>query len=202
MVVLALVSAGLAARYAGPLLKNRPQTPARAKADAARQPRTHSVLVAVDPASILVDDGDTVEIAWSRNDKETVRILGIDSPETEHQKHEIPRDQPYGREARAFAQGAFAAARQVELLRAATLDPYGRTLGYLFINQHNYSVLIIKARLAEETVSHYGDNGFPDEAARVKAAAAAAGRMPFEPPHKFRARMRAQSRESARGKAG
>ena len=40
-------------------------------------------------------------------------------------------------------QGAFAAATQVELLRSSTLDPYGRTLGYLFLNGRNYSVLVV-----------------------------------------------------------
>ena len=45
-------------------------------------------------------------------------------------------------------------------------------------------------RLAAESVSHYGDNGFPKEAAEVLAAAKAAGPVPFEPPFQFRARMR------------
>ena len=92
--------------------------------------------------------------------------------------------------ARAFAQGAFAAASELELLRSSTLDPYDRTLGYLFINGRNYSVLAIKARLTTETVGHYGDNGLPKEAAEVVAAAKDIGPLPFEPPHQFRARMR------------
>ena len=47
-----------------------------------------------------------------------MRILGIDTPETRRLEHNLPFDQPFGREASAFAQGAFAAASEVELLHA------------------------------------------------------------------------------------
>jgi len=154
------------------------------------QTRPHSVRVPVDPARLQVDDGDTVVIRWSKDDVETVRILGIDTPETRHPEHGLPYAQSFGPEARGFAQGAFAAATQVELMRASTVDPYGRSLGYLFLNGRNYSVLVVQARLSAETVTFYGDNGLPNEAAEVLAAAKTAGPVPFEPPHAFRARMR------------
>jgi endonuclease YncB( thermonuclease family) len=144
----------------------------------------------VDPAQVRVDDGDTVTIRWSGNDTEIIRILGIDTPETRHLEHDIPYDQPFGREAQAFAEGAFAAATRVELLRSPTLDPYGRTLGYIFLDGANYSVQIVEARLAIETVSHYGDNDLPREAAEVLAAAEKAGPVAFEPPYQYRRRMR------------
>jgi micrococcal nuclease len=154
------------------------------------QARPHSMRVPVDPARIRVDDGDTVVIRWSTDDLETVRILGIDTPETRHLEHDLPYAQPFGPEARGFALGAFATATQVELLRSRTVDQYGRTLGYLFLNGRNYSVLVVKARLAAESVTFYGDNGLPREATEVLAAAKEAGPLPFEPPHAFRARMR------------
>lgn len=154
------------------------------------QTRPHSMRVPVDPARIQVDDGDTVVIRWSKGDLEIVRILGIDTPETRHLEHGLPYAQAFGPEARAFAQGAFAVATQVELLRASTVDPYGRSLGYLFLNGRNYSVLVVQARLSAETVTFYGDNGLPNEAAEVLAAAKTAGPVPFEPPHAFRGRMR------------
>lgn len=154
------------------------------------QPRDHGTRVSVEPDRVLVDDGDTVIIHWTTADAETVRILGIDTPETRHVPHNLPYAQEFGSEARAFAQGAFAAATGVEILRTVSLDPYRRTLGYLFINGRNYSVMVIAARLAEETVSRYGDNGFPEEAAEVTAAAAAAGPVPFQSPGEYRRRMR------------
>jgi micrococcal nuclease len=168
-----------------------PQTKAQTPAPKA-QARPYGLRVKVDPAAIKVEDGDGVDIRWGDNDTEIVRVLGIDTPEVRRLEHNLPYDQPFGPEARAFAQGAFAAATDVELLRSPTLDPYGRTLAYLFINGRNYSVMAIKARYSGETVSHYGDNGLSKEAAEVAAAAKDAGAnlLPFEPPYQYRARMR------------
>ncbi len=154
------------------------------------QPRPHGSQVPVDVSLVRVDDGDTINIRWKKGDTEIVRILGIDTPETRHLEHDIPYAQPFGDEAQAFAEKTFADARRAELLRSAPLDPYGRTLGYVFVDGRNYSVLVVRARLAIESVSHYGDNGLPKEAAEVLAAAEAAGPVPFEPPHRYRARMR------------
>jgi endonuclease YncB( thermonuclease family) len=173
--------------------------PLRAQAPAPRpspspQPRPHAARVSVDPARVQVDDGDTVQIRWTASDVEQVRILGIDTPETRHVEHDLPYDQPFGREAEAFARGAFAAAERIELRRSSTLDPFGRTLGYLWIDGRNYSVMVVTARLAEESVTRYGDNGLPQDAAEVLAAARSAGPLPFESPGAFRARMREVSR--------
>ncbi len=155
------------------------------------QSRPSGQRVKVDPALVSVEDGDTVVIRWpGAEGEEVVRILGIDTPETRRLEHNLPFDQPFGKEADAFAKGAFAAATDLELLRCPTLDPYGRTLAYLFINGRNFSIMVIKARYSTETVSHYGDNGLPAEAAQVKAAAKDIGPLPFEPPHVYRARMR------------
>jgi micrococcal nuclease len=170
------------------------QAQTKEQAPAAKpQLRLHGQRVKVDPAAIKVEDGDGVIIRWGDKDEEIVRILGIDTPEVRRLEHNLPYDQPFGLEARAFGQGAFAVAGDVELLRSSTLDPYGRTLAYLFINGRNYSVLVIKAKFSAETVSYYGDNGLPKEAAEVMAAAKEVGStpLPFEPPHQYRARMRA-----------
>jgi endonuclease YncB( thermonuclease family) len=170
------------------------QAPAtQTKAQAKPQPRTTGQKVKIDPATIVVDDGDSVVIKWPSGDEEVVRILGIDSPEVRHVEHNIPFDQEGGPEARAFAQGAFAVASDVQILRCSTLDPYGRSLAYLFVDGKNYSLLIIKARLSSESVSIYGDNCLPEIAAEVTAAAKAAGPAPFEPPGAYRTRMRAQT---------
>jgi len=192
--VLSLIAVGLA--FLGQLsatsctAQSQPDKSSSGERSLPPQTREHGKRVSIDPKQILVDDGDTVVIAWSETDHETIRILGIDTPETRHVPHNIPYAQEFGPEARAFCQGAFATAIEVELLRAATTDPYDRTLGYLFINGMNYSVLVVEARLAVETVSFYGDGGFPNEAAAVVAAAKAAGPVPFQPPFEFRRRMR------------
>jgi endonuclease YncB( thermonuclease family) len=146
--------------------------------------------IPVDPALIDVGDGDTVTIRWNDEDTERVRILGIDTPEVAHHSMGWYDDQPYGPEATAFAEGVFAMAESVELLRAAEPDGYGRTLGYLFVNGRNYSVLVVKAGYAVETVTHYGDNGLPEASEAVLAASREVGPVPFEPPYIFRKRMR------------
>ncbi len=154
------------------------------------QPRPHGVNVPVPVDAVRVDDGDTIVIAWGPAEAETVRILGMDAPETRHVEHDIPYDQPFGPEAVAFTRGIFAAADRVELVRSATLDPYGRTLGYVLVNGKNVSVLLLAAGLAVETVSVFGDNGLPEPAAACRDAASAAGPVPFESPYLYRKRMR------------
>ena len=184
----------LAAWTAGPLLAQPAPAPPAPRPSPSPQPRPHGARVPVDPALLQVDDGDTVVIRWGTEGAEQVRILGIDTPETRHVEHDLPYDQAFGPEAQAFARGAFAAAERIELRRSPTLDPFGRTLGYLWIDGRNYSVMVLAARLAEESVTRYGDNGLPQEAAEVLAAARQAGPLPFESPATFRGRMRDVSR--------
>lgn len=193
--LLVLLLAASAHAQTAPPAAPRPQGTQTDRAQERKpQTRPHGARVAVDPEKVRVDDGDTVEILWGQGDREVIRILGIDTPETAHPEYDLPYAQSFGYEAKGFAMGAFAAATKIEVLRADTMDPYGRTLGYLFLDGRNYSVMVVKARFAEETVSHYGDNGFPAEAAEVLAAAKAAGPMPFESPNNFRRRMRDVSR--------
>jgi len=178
----------VAAPPAGPeVSKKAARTPAKP------QTRPSGMKVRIDPATIEIDDGDSIIIKEKGHEPETVRILGIDTPETRHIEHNIPFDQEQGPAAKAFAQGAFAAATEVELLRASTLDPYGRTLGYLFINGKNYSILVIRAHLAAESITPYGDNGFPEIAKEVLATAKEAGPVSFEMPYQYRNRMRSLS---------
>ncbi len=147
--------------------------------------------VQVAKAWIRFDDGDSISIRWpKRKAPEVVRILGIDTPEVQHLDHDLPYDQAFGREAAGFLRGCLAVAEKVELVRAEGKDPFGRTLGYLFVDGKNYSVLVVRARLAVESVSHYGDNGLPAPAAAVLAAAKEAGPAPFEAPFRYRRRMR------------
>jgi micrococcal nuclease len=154
------------------------------------QQRPSMERVSIELDRIDVGDGDTVVILWGDDDRERVRILGIDTPEVAHPNFGQPYDQFYGPEAAAFAAGVFAAANKVELLRAAETDGYGRTLGYFFVNGRNYSVMAVAAGYAAESVTHYGDNGFPEESEEVLAASRKVGPVVFEAPYLFRKRMR------------
>lgn len=138
---------------------------------------------------ILFDDGDSLSIDW-KTGPESVRILGIDTPEVLHLDHGIPHPQPFGDVAAGFLRGCIAATDTVELLRSGQKDPFGRTLGYLFLDGKNYSVLALSARLAVESVTRYGDNGLEKQAQACLSAARDAGPVPFEDPHAYRRRMK------------
>ncbi|WP_165252483.1 thermonuclease family protein [Paludisphaera soli] len=157
-----------------------------------RVARAAKVRVPVDPRHVWVDDGDTIRIRWPDAPAERVRVLGIDAPEVGNRRYPGRREQDYGEEAKAFARRLILGAGRLELLRAARPDRYGRTLGYLFVDGENYSVLAVEAHMAESTVGRFGDNGFPEEAARVEAAAREAGPPPFESPKDFRDRAAAR----------
>lgn len=145
--------------------------------------------VAVPKALIHFDDGDSIAIRWPKG-IETVRLLGIDTPEVLHLDHDIPRAQAQGYEAAGFLRGCIAVAEKVELLRADKKDRYKRTLAYLFLDGKNYSVLVIEARLAYGPSGKFGDNGLPEPYAACQAAAEQAGPLAFEQPYLYRRRMK------------
>jgi micrococcal nuclease len=156
----------------------------------------------VEKSRLRFDDGDTVDILWDGGEKETVRLLGIDTPEIAHPEHKLPVAQPYGERAAGFLEGCLARSEKLELLDRGQKDPYGRTLGYLFLDGRNYSVLVLEAGLATESVSQFGDNGFPVEAAACLEAARKPGPLPFEPPHEWRKRFRVFVDHRRAGSAG
>jgi endonuclease YncB( thermonuclease family) len=153
-----------------------------------QQPATpEGETVRVGAGQVRVIDGDTFEIAGR-----TIRILGIDTPEIAHPGHGYSEDQSYGPQAREAAERIVAAADSVEY-RPYRRDAYGRLLAHVFVDGRLYAVEIIRAHLAWETVSLYGDNGFPDLAAQIMKAARQAGKPPFEPPWQWRRRRRQRS---------
>ena len=164
----------------------------------ATQDRSHAAepeRIVVPKAILGFDDGDTIRIRWPGKDVEEVRILGIDTPEVLHLDHDLPFAQPFGDQATAFLKGCIAVADRVEVLRSGTKDKYGRTLGYVYVNGKNYSVLVIEARLAYGPSPRFGDNGFPKQYKACLEAAEKAGTPPFEPPWQYRKRMRAVAKQ-------
>jgi endonuclease YncB( thermonuclease family) len=129
---------------------------------------------------IEFDDGDTFLL-----DGKPVRILGIDTPETASPGVGIMEDQPYGPEAAAFTEALLAGAARIELAFDGR-DTYGRRLAHVFVDGELLAVKLLERSLAYETVSHFGDNGFPDLADRILAAADAQPKPAFEEPYKWR----------------
>lgn len=147
-----------------------------------RRHRNTPVPIMMDKSAIRPDDGDT----FFYKDL-TIRILGIDAPEITHKEHGIYEDQACGREA---------AAMTIALLRNASIieyipfenDRYGRLLAHVFVDKELLSVHLIRAGLAYETVSYYGDNGFPELAGRILKAARQSPKPAFGRPSTWRRR--------------
>ncbi len=137
-------------------------------------------LVRLRRSQIQVDDGDTFS-AGQLN----IRILGIDTPEITHPEHGFLKDQPYGREATRYAGKLLDQAEVIEYLPFRE-DSYGRLLAHVFVDGELFGVKMIEAGLAYETVSFYGDNGFPDLVHLIQRAAQQAGKPPFMEPYKWR----------------
>ncbi len=138
------------------------------------------VLINMDKSKIKPDDGDS----FFYKDI-TIRILGIDTPEIIHKDHGIFEDQPYGRDAAAMTANTVAKAKIIEYIPFED-DKYGRLLAHIFVDGELLSVLLIKAGLAYETISYYGDNGFPDLAEKILEAVRESQRPKFEKPYKWR----------------
>ena len=153
------------------------------------QPRPHGQRVKVDPAAIKVEDGDGVDIRWGDNDTEIVRILGIDTPEVRRARAQSSlrsavRPRGEGLCTRGV-RGRYATSSCSARRRSTRMAGRSRIC---LSTAATTRCMVIKARYSGETVSHYGDNGLPKEAAEVMAAAKEAGStpLPFEPPHQYR----------------
>ncbi len=143
-----------------------------------------SQVIEMDKSKIKLDDGDSFEY-----DSLGIRVLGMDMPEIAHPEHGFDEDQAFGREAAALTASIFKNAENVSYLLYQN-DRYGRMLAHVFIDGDLLSIKLIRAGLAYETVSHYGDNGFPELAKRISDAAAESESKDFIPPYKWRSENR------------
>jgi endonuclease YncB( thermonuclease family) len=145
----------------------------------ARAASYHDAVV-VDVSQIEFDDGDTFMYR-----DESIRVLGIDTPEVAEPDVGIFEDQPYGRAAAESTYVLITRAHRVEIAYDGR-DKYERRLAHVFVDGELLGVLLLQMGLAYETVSHYGDNGFPDLADRILRAAHDGPKPPFEPPYQWR----------------
>jgi micrococcal nuclease len=137
-------------------------------------------IVEMDKSKIKLDDGDTIEY-----DGISLRFLAVDTPEIAHPEHGFFEDQPFGRDAAAFTEQAINQAKDVAYVPFQQ-DRYGRTLAHIFVDGDLLGIRLIKAGLAYETVSHYGDNGFPELGKRILQAAKESQVKDFVAPHEWR----------------
>lgn len=114
---------------------------------------------------VEVVDGDTVRV-----DGHLVRLLGADTPEKET-PYFTGDQQPHARRATQFTRSQLREASSIRVELLPTRDRYNRLLGHFFVDGESISLRLVRAGHAYETVSKYGDNGFPEVAAAIEAAA-------------------------------
>ena len=95
-----------------------------------------------------VIDGDTIRARYRGQEHYTVRLIGVDTPETKHPTQAV---QFFGREATAFTKAALEG-KPVLLAKdrtGDTVDRYGRLLRYVLLDGDNFN-----ARLIREGYAH------------------------------------------------
>ena len=142
----------------------------------------------IDKSTLEVEDGDTFFLQG-----ETIRVLGIDTPEIAHPEMGMNEPQPYGIAATESTRVWLARGEVLEYVPDGR-DKYGRRLAHVFIDGELLAVMLINAALAYETVSFYGDNGFPDLAEQILEASRTAPKPDFEPPYQWKRKQRQRAK--------
>ena len=114
---------------------------------------------------VRVADGDTLTVQFDNGEKETLRLLDVDTPETVHPNR--PKE-CYGAQASDFTKTLMGQRVRVE---EEGRDRYGRLLAYVWTDAGEDSVLW-NIRLLEEGLAVYNDYGNPGQYADTTRAAA------------------------------
>jgi micrococcal nuclease len=84
---------------------------------------------------VAVVDGDTVAVDW-RGRRQTVRLLGVDTPETVHPERSV---ECYGPEASAFTRRLLLGRPVVLAFDRVRRDRYGRLLAYATVDGRRFN---------------------------------------------------------------
>lgn len=101
-------------------------------------------------ATVLnVVDGDTMDVKLPNGNKERIRLLLVDTPETKHPNKPV---QPFGPEASEFTKKTLTD-QQVELeFDVQERDKYGRLLAYVYLNDQMFNKTLLEKGLARVAV--------------------------------------------------
>ncbi len=138
----------------------------------------------IDVSDIEFDDGDTFFV-----EGKPIRLLGVDTPEIAHPGLGILEGQPFGDAAAESTRVWLMDATVIEYV-ADGKDRYNRQLAHIFIDGDLLACRLLRRGLAYETVSHYGDSGFPDLAQLILDTARSSPTPQFEQPYKWKAKQR------------
>ena len=134
----------------------------------------------LDRSQIEFDDGDTFILRGR-----PIRFLGIDTPETVDSSVGIFIDQPYGREAAESTKAWILRAEVAEYLPDGK-DVYDRRLAHILVDGDLLALKLIQNGLAYETITRYGDGGYPDLAKQILEVSLKSPKPKFENPYLWR----------------
>ena len=102
---------------------------------------------AVYPATVIeVIDGDTIVVRYDDGRTETVRILGVDTPETKHPTIGV---ECFGPQAAAHTSARLGGARIGIQPDVEPFDDYGRRLAHVLIDGRSYGDELLRLGMAE-----------------------------------------------------
>jgi micrococcal nuclease len=119
-----------------------------------------------------VIDGDTLEIIYGDNKKETIRLLLVDTPETVHPTTPV---QPFGPEASQYAKDTLADKKVQIELDVSDRDKYGRLLAYVWIEDRMFNELLLEQGLARVAYIYPPNVKYVDQFRDVQKKAQLAG---------------------------
>lgn len=138
------------------------------------------IVVLAKKANFRIYDGDTVYYAFDEDDgvynedgepyKGTLRLLGYDTPEKFMPPLGMYYDQPYGQEASWFLQRLMRNARRIYIYTRFEKGMRNRVLAHITIDGKLLAAEMIRWGLAYETVTAFGDGGFPEFAIDIMDA--------------------------------
>lgn len=151
-----------------------------------KQKSIQAQLVTSDMFKVI--DGDTVYFNGKK-----ARLLGFDTAElafggqgTGLPTRFIGNQDPWASEGRDKLQQLINSSEKLEVAFAKDDDKYNRSLIHIYTNGVPVGVLMIEAGLAYQTITRYGDNGFPEEAEMILKAASESEKPKFTNPHVWR----------------
>lgn len=128
-------------------------------------------------AALRVVDGDTLHLGELE-----LRLLGADTPERGAPWFRGDQE-PWASRASDLVRRELDGAARIELLSRGQRGPYERELVHVVCDGRPLAAELVAAGLAYETISHYGDAGFPAIAEEILRRAQP---PPFEPPFRWR----------------
>lgn len=131
-----------------------------------------NIRIPINKDNIRVSDGDSI---YYKNI--SYRLLGFDAPEV---------DQEYGVIAKNYLDKLIKNSDKI-CISPAEKDIYNRVLCHVYIDDVPIAYYIMISRMGIQTITSYGDNGFPAIAENILFLSRTQGRLPFISPKKFRA---------------